>query len=603
MSTTMLTDFPWKRLLAVASPFWVSQHRDKAIRLLLLAILCVIAKVAITVYVNDVNGNVWGALKEGNQAAFWLYLAMNFGLVALLMPCEVIGNMCRTILGINWRQFLSNEFFAGYFAGMAALRLEQSNAGRAEDERIDNPEWRMTSEVASLTDNLIQVFFAGLDSIITVLTMATVLYQISPKLTLLNVAYALGGSVLAAFITKSLSTLNERLQKNEGTLRAGLTEARNQAGTIASYRAQEIVMKLAGDRQSKVVDSAMSIMRVNRNMQCFTALYYPLAPLLPLAIMGALYLANPTLDFASIAKAQNTFNSMFVGLAVFVGQTSALKLLSALGNRLGTLMEFLQEQKAQPVPAGEFIEVLESGEKIDIKNLTLRAADGSVLIKDLSLAPTLQAGEGILIRGPQATPKSALLQAIISVWPWGSGSISRPARRDVMVISQKPFMQPMSLRTALSYPAADETVTSDERLREILQLVDLSELVDPAKMNLAFDREYNFAELLSDSKQQRLGIARIINKKPKIVLIDEAANAMEVENEKLLMTLIKTLGINFFIAGNSPDLVKYASLVLEIDENGEVKLLDTKDYNPTFWRSIDGLLNRMGLERTAQTET
>ncbi len=599
---TKLQSFPWKRLYSVAAPYWTSQNRNTGLRLLLIAVICVVSKVALTVYVNDVNGNVWGALKNGSESSFWLYLALNFALVGLLMPCEVIGNMCKTILGINWRQYLSNEFFASYFAGMAALRLEQSNATLPEEQRIDNPEWRMTSEVASLTDNLIAVFFAFLDAIITVGTMAAVLYQISPKLTLLNVAYALGGSVIAAFITKSLTALNEKMQKSEGSLRAGLTESRNQAGTIASYRAQEIVLKLAGDRQKNVVETAMSIMLVNRNMQCFTALYYPLAPLLPLAIMGALYLANPSLDFASIAKAQNTFNSMFVGMAVFVGQTNALKLLSALCNRLGTLLEFLQEQKANPIPAGQFIEVSEGSNAITCDGLTVSAADGSTLVKDLTFHQALEPGQGVLIRGPQATAKAALLQSFISVWPWGSGKVSRPARRDVMTISQKPFMQPMSLRTALSYPSVDETTTSDARIREILQLVDLSELLASDKLNLELDREYNFAELLSDSKQQRLAIARIINKKPKFVLIDEAANAMEPENEKLLISLIKTLGINFFIAGNGPDLVKYASWILEIESDGSTRLLEAHDYKPTFWRSVDTLLSRLGLDHSENKE-
>jgi len=586
--TFSIQAFPWKRMVMVGLPFWLSKHKWKAAGLLGGAIFCVIAKLAINVQINDTNGEVWSALKAGPEhiADFHHYLMLYFGLVFLLMPFEVLGNMSKTWLGIIWRQFLSNEYFGAYFAGLAALKLEQFNAGRSENEQLDNPEWRMTAEVDQAINKFIEVTFELLNAVMTVVTMGIVLWGMSLMLTGIDIVYAVIGWVLAALLGAALSALQGRQQKTEGDLRSGLTEARNQADIMVAYRGQEITQELANHRQNRVIDTLLSIMKVNRNMQVFTALYYPLAPLIPLALMGELYLHDPTLNFGVIAKAQSTFNAMFIGMAVLVGQFTGISLLRALINRLGELMEFLQAAGAERLPEGKFIRV-ESGAKIAFRDLTVTTDSGTVLVANLTLEHDLQAGEGILMRGPQATARSALLKAVVDVWPYGTGSIVRPQRADVSYVSPQPFMQPMTLREALCYPSADNTNSDDARLAEILKLADLGDLLDPEKMKLQLDSEYDWRKVLTPSKQQRLAIARIINKKPRYVLIDEAANAMEAENRKLLITIIKTLGLKFIIANNATDLLESVSWVLEIADDGSCKLLPAHDYQPTSWRKLE----------------
>ena len=579
--------FPWKRMLMVGTPFWSSAHKWKALALLGGAIACVIAKIAITVYINDTNGSLWTALKDGNASSFWWLLALNVGLIFLAMPTEVIGSVCKTTLGLTWRRFLSSEFLAGYFAGLAALRLEQENARKPEAERIDNPEWRMTAECDSFANTSISLFFSFFDAFLTIGTMGHVLWNMAPMLTFANIGYALAGSALVYLLGRKLVDLTSRQQKTEGDLRSGLTEARSQASQIANYRGQEIAQGLANTRQNAVIDTLMDMMRVNRNIQCFTALYYPLAPLVPMAIL--VFLNDQSIDIGAIAKAQGTFNAMFGGMSVLVGNFGSLTFYTAIVNRLGTLMEFLKSEGVGKLPEGKFINISEGSKEIVLKDLTVKTPDDSTLIATLNMV--VKPGESVLIRGPQASGKSALLNAILGTWPYGTGEIERPALKDVMIITQQPFMQAMTLRQALTYPAADGSESSDEKLREILRLVDLEDLVLPEKKNLGFDTLQNWREILSLSQQQRLGLARIICKKPAYCLIDEASNSMEADNEKLLFTLFKTLGTTYFTAGNNQDLLKHHSWVLEIGEGGVTRLVKASDYEPKVWPRLAGLMS------------
>lgn len=570
-------------MIMIGKPFWFSDRKWQALGLLAGAIACVIAKIVITVYVNDTNGSLWNALKDGHSGNFWWFLGLNVALIFLMMPVEVFGSVFKTILGLVWRQFLSNQYFAAYFAGLAALRLEQHNLERPEAERIDNPEWRMTAETDSFANSSISLFFSFFDAILTVATMGHVLWTLSPMLTGANIAYALAGSLVVYFLGRRLVGLTSEQQKSEGDLRSGLTEARNQIGTIVNYRAQEIVLGLASQRQERVIDTLMEMMRVNRNMHFFTSIYYPIASLIPVAIMGALYLSDRSLDFGTIAKAQGTFSAMFGGMSVLVWQFGGLSFYTAIVNRLGVLMDFLQKS-VEPLPEGKYIRVVEAAE-LKFENLSITTPDGTKLIENLNL--TVKPGESVLIRGPQASGKSALLGALLGSWPFGSGLATRPPLKELTIITQQPFMQPMTLRQALSYPSIDGTEASDDRLREILKLVDLDQLVDPDKKNLGFDSLQNWKEVLSLSQQQRLALARIINKKPRFCLVDEASNAMEAENEKLLFTLFKTLGTTYFTAGNNAELVKYHSWVLEIAGDGSWKLVEAANYEPKIWRQLE----------------
>lgn len=577
--------FPWRRIYSVGKPFWTSAHKWRALALLGGAIACVIAKIAITVYVNDTNGAVWSALKAGEAPNFWWYLALNVGLIFLTMPTEVIGNVCKTTLALTWRQFLSSEFFAAYFAGLAALRLDQINQTKQESDRIDNPEWRMTAEVDSFANTSIGLFFSFFDAFLTIGTMGSVLYHMAPMLAGANVLYALFGSTVVYFLGRSLVKLTGRQQQTEGDLRSGLTEARTLVAIMANYRAQSLVENLANLRQIAVIDTLMDMMRVNRNIQVFTAIYYPLAPLIPLAIMGAMVLQNPSLDFGVVAKAQGTFAAMFGGMSVLVGNFGGLTFYTAIVNRLGTLMEFLKTTGVEKLPEGKYIHVVEGNSEIVMKDVEITTPGGDVLITKLNLKVKL--GESVLIRGPQASGKSAALNAVLGTWPFGKGTIERPNITDVMIITQQPFMQPMTLREAMSYPSSDKTETPDERLEEILKLVDLGDIVAKDKKNIGFDTVQNWREVLSLSQQQRLALARIILKKPKYCLIDEASNSLEADTEKLIFTLFKTLGTTYITAGNNPELVKYHNWVLDIGEGGITKLVPAKDYEAKSKLKLD----------------
>ena len=125
-----------------------------------------------------------------------------------------------------------------------------------------------------------------------------------------------------------------------------------------------------------------------------------------------------------------------------------------------------------------------------------------------------------------------------------------------------------SLRAQLNYPNLNRHVT-DEELREALELVNLSGLVEFCG---GFDMDYDFDNILSVGERQRLAFARVFLKNPPYVLLDEATSALDRENESALYKKLVAASRTIVSVSHHPDLVQYHSQVLELKGDGDWRL-------------------------------
>ena len=133
------------------------------------------------------------------------------------------------------------------------------------------------------------------------------------------------------------------------------------------------------------------------------------------------------------------------------------------------------------------------------------------------VAPT--AGR-ILIDGVELTP------AVASGW-----------RRSVGYMAQEAFLFHDSIRANLAW--ADPTA-SDERMLEVLRLAGLAELLRALPRGLdtvVGDRGTS----LSGGERQRLALARTLLRRPRLILLDEPASALDSQNEDRILETIAGL--------------------------------------------------------------
>ncbi len=196
-----------------------------------------------------------------------------------------------------------------------------------------------------------------------------------------------------------------------------------------------------------------------------------------------------------------------------------------------------------PVPSGDG--------KLFSKKVPLKAVDGV----SFSLLP----GETLGVVGESGCGKSTLARAVIDLLDETTGAVTflgrdlfgkskadkRAARQDLQIVFQDPLasLNPrMTIGNSIAEPLRTfrPSLKRSERekmVAEMLARVDL----DPAMIN-------RYPHELSGGQNQRVGIARAMILRPKLVICDEAVSALDTSVQSQVIDLLKELQKDFGMA-------------------------------------------------------
>ena len=182
------------------------------------------------------------------------------------------------------------------------------------------------------------------------------------------------------------------------------------------------------------------------------------------------------------------------------------------------------------------------------KTKLLRAVDGVTF--------NLRAGETLGIVGESGCGKSTLARAVVQLLPRTAGAVTflgrnllpserdaiRRARQDLQIVFQDPLasLDPrMTLGASIAEPLLSfapelNREGREARVKEVMAQVGL----DPALIN-------RYPHELSGGQNQRVGVARAMILKPKLVVCDEAVSALDVSIQAQIMKLLIDLQREF----------------------------------------------------------
>ena len=239
-----------------------------------------------------------------------------------------------------------------------------------------------------------------------------------------------------------------------------------------------------------------------------------------------------------------------------------------------------------------------------------READSQVIpaIDGLSLA--LHENETLGLVGESGCGKTTTGKAILKLIPVTSGEIRyrgtditdytpaqfRPLRRDIQMIFQDldAALNPKVriediLREAVRVrdPGADSASVQ----RQIYELLDL--------VNLKKNKLANFPGELSGGEKRRIGIARVLAVRPKLIVADEPTSALDVSIQAQVINLLRDLqgqfGLSFLFISHDLQLVElmshrvavmYLGQIVEMGTAKDVAKAPKHPYTSILWASI-----------------
>lgn len=230
----------------------------------------------------------------------------------------------------------------------------------------------------------------------------------------------------------------------------------------------------------------------------------------------------------------NTMKIMYVSMFVFQAN-------SAVDN----LENLFKEMKAKEIEFGSQREFL--NKNIEFKNVDFSYDGENKILNNFSLS--LEEDKVYALVGSSGSGKSTIAKLISGLYPVDSGEIlignknissydKESLMKNIGIVFQNPqLFQGISIFENVKLGKSD---ASDEEVLRALKLARCDEFID--KFKEGYDVVIGAEGVnLSGGEKQRVSIARIFLKDPKIIIMDEASAAADPENEYELQRAFKEL--------------------------------------------------------------
>ena len=486
------------------------------------------------------------AVKNSGAHGFWMSILIFSILAGIHVARTMLDLFLMQRFMLRWRAWLTDRMTGDWLDGKAYYR------SRFIDDTIDNPDQRIQSDIDIFTAGTgplpntpnntsgSTLLFGAVSSVTSMISFTAILWNLSGTLTLpivgynipramfwIGLVYVLFASIIAFWIGRPIIWLSFNNEKFNAVFRYALVRLRDAAEAVAFYRGE--LAERSGLRQRFAPVVANYKRYINRMIGFYgwnlsiSQIIVPLPYLLqvPRFIAGQIHLGDMTQTASAFGSIQDGLSFFRNAYDQFAGYRAAIIRLHGL---------VTADEEARVLPEVTTMPCVDG--TVQLTDIEVRTPDGKQLINPLDMR--LEIGDTLVITGPSGSGKTTLLRSLAQLWPFTSGTLTRPCGpNETMFLSQLPYVPLGDLRAVVTYPSKEGSI-DDETLRRTLQKVALPHLVDRLAEVL------DWAKVLSPGEQQRIAFARILLTKPKVVFLDEGTSALDEGLEFMCYQLVRT---------------------------------------------------------------
>jgi ATP-binding cassette, subfamily C, bacterial len=427
----------------------------------------------------------------------------------------------------------------------------------------------LTSEVERIGMATVYTLLLAGDVLVTAIYVA-VAAALSIGVTLM----VLGAGLLLAIVlrekTRALQALGSEMGRTNQLLYGAIIAHVQSLKTTKAYNAESHDREVFADLSSAVSDVRNDAAR----KQAFSSGWFESGSIV--ILITAIYVSirvfavGPAgilillLVFARLMPRVVAAYSHYQGI---INQLPAFSAVTALERECAGASEQL-DSDALPMKFGHLLE---------LRNVTFayNAAMGSV-VRNVSLA--IGAGQTVALAGPSGSGKSTLADLAIGLLRPDTGTVAVDGieltksnlagwRAQIGYVSQDTVLFHDTLRSNLAWARRE---VSESEMWHALRLAAAEDLVRklPAGLDtIVGDR----GAFLSHGERQRLAIARALLRKPALLVLDEATNSLDHENEARVLEAIENLHgeLTILIIAHRFSTIKRADMVYVL-ERGKI---------------------------------
>ncbi len=500
----------------------------KALIVLVIVIVLVIAATAYgQIRLNRWNKPFYDALSRRDFRDFLFQLGVFFLIAGCLLVLNVAQRWLNETLQVKLREGLVHSLLKDWMQPRRAFWLANAGSiGVNPDQRMHEDARHLTELSADLGIGLLQasVLFGMFTGVLWGLSTDFSFqigdrdYAIPGFMVWAAILYASAGSLLSYWVGRGLIGRNAERYAREADLRFSLVRVNEHVDDISLAEGEADEKRRIELHLGNVLAATRRIVMGHTNLTWVTAGFGWVTIVAPILVAAPLYFTGKV-SFGGLMMAAGAFTQAQSSLRWFIDNFSVLADWRATLLRVAVFRHALVNTH-EPRGFESRIAYAEGDPgAIKIENLEIVSAANADMLKETSV--TLKAGERILIMGAPGTGKTQLFRALAGLWPWGSGSVTRPTGEQIFYLPRgTPYVPRGSLREVLAYPLKADSFATTAFARALyrLGLERLAPLLDETRR---WDRE------LSQDEQLCLAFARILIQAPPWLLIDGTLGALD----------------------------------------------------------------------------
>ena len=523
----------FKNLLYLGRGYWLSPQRKTALMLFVAIMALTVSNVYIAVLLNEWKNSFYTALQNYNADAIFKQLVLFLQLAAVYIVISIYSYYLRQTLTLNWRKWLTEEFITLWMKNKNYYCLQTFG------NSADNPDQRISEDCKLFVEFALKFTIDVLNAACTFASFIFILWGLSGVLefSLLGRDWRIPGyvvwialiySILGTYIThitgRSLSWLNFDQQRYEADFRFGMMRLRENAESVAFYAGEKKEINILKKRFLLLYTNFKKIIKKEKQLIGIKSAYFQLANVFPVIVAVPIYLAKK-INLGGLMQTASAFGKVQGSLSYFVYIYAEFAQWRAVVDRLSSFSKHIEEKHNN---FADYDHSSTEGE-IRISNMQLSLPNREILLKDLNFSITH--GTNVIIKGANGSGKSTLMRALSGIWPYVSGTLELPDRKEMMFIPQKPYLPLGTLKDSLLYPANEQTDGKD--LAELMEKCGIGYLAKD------LDMQADWYQVLSVGEQQRLAFIRALLLRPKWLFLDESTSAMDEDAERDMYDTLK----------------------------------------------------------------
>jgi len=487
-----------------------------------------LAGIAVSVRQISWTADFYNALQKLDTAETLRQLAIFALIVITGAALFLTGDHLRKVLEMRWRRGLTETLLGQWLAPGMIWKVQH-----AQDRAPDNPDQRIAEDCAFFVEKLVSLSLLGIYSCVAVVSYFVVLWNLStfplafsvfgidisiPRyLVWLAPIYVAAAGTATHLLGAPLMRLKAQQQHKEGDFRFGLARLREHGEEVALWRGEAAEARLLSGRFDAIVANWRRLIRQELVIGLFTRPFSMTVLRTPLFLSLPGYLGG-AITFGGLMQISMAFSNVVITLAWFIFR---YRDIADLGAAIARLQGFRRRLTFAQGVAAELRHEMAEDDAIRIRDLTLRAPDGAVLldIPDLEIS----AGSPVWVRGASGLGKTTLMRAMAGLWPYGSGSITMP-RGTCVYLPQRAYLPLSALDAAAAYPLPGPASQAGALL---------------PRMGLGHMPPSEPPGSLSGGEMQRLMLLRLLVQRPAWAILDEATSALDEATEMDMLALLR----------------------------------------------------------------